>query len=448
MALKSHSKKHLTKLLEHLEESHSQLQQLLCDFVTQILTNTKNWMANPDNNMTFKEAVAKVTAANTTLLEYIERIPDDPRLSPELKLSESENVPPPSCPHDSCAAVSANVLMKLEMVETTLSSLRNTQRIEAIEQTMSTQQENVSTWQCDIEEWLKTLSKTQTQHFQMLQTQLNERDRNSNKVNKDIVSLKENQINVNNEIEKLSLKVQENENKFQKMCEDLQIQSDSNNNMKLEIKRHSDVIFNMGINAKANSLLRSNIQNLSSKYSMICNIVQQRLMPIDQLMQMLNQISTTSRQKWTKVESIEKDIVNMSMEIRSIGVLSSALGFIALGSETDKSTSLLQFHVVWSNIGKHFNPKTGRFTAPCDGIYIAHLAVRQASDKSIKMLLECQHKQGTENIGNVNATPEHKQASCSPVFAMERGDVLCFLSLESEEYIGECKFSCFLLKIN
>ncbi|XP_059166455.1 uncharacterized protein LOC131948785 isoform X3 [Physella acuta] len=412
MALKSHSKKHLTKLLEHLEESHSQLQQLLCDFVTQILTNTKNWMANPDNNMTFKEAVAKVTAANTTLLEYIERIPDDPRLSPELKLSESENVPPPSCPHDSCAAVSgdilANVLMKLEMVETTLSSLRNTQRIEAIEQTMSTQQENVSTWQCDIEEWLKTLSKTQTQHFQMLQTQLNERDRNSNKVNKDIVSLKENQINVNNEIEKLSLKVQENENKFQKMCEDLQIQSDSNNNMKLEIKRHSDVIFNMGINAKANSLLRSNIQNLSSKYSMICNIVQQRLMPIDQLMQMLNQISTTSRQKWTKVESIEKDIVNMSMEIRSIG----------------------------------------RFTAPCDGIYIAHLAVRQASDKSIKMLLECQHKQGTENIGNVNATPEHKQASCSPVFAMERGDVLCFLSLESEEYIGECKFSCFLLKIN
>lgn len=32
-------------------------------------------MANPDNKMTFKEAVAKVTAANTTLLEYIEGIP-------------------------------------------------------------------------------------------------------------------------------------------------------------------------------------------------------------------------------------------------------------------------------------------------------------------------------------------------------------------------------------
>lgn len=31
-------------------------------------------MANPDNNMTFKEAVAMVTTANTTLLEYIEQI--------------------------------------------------------------------------------------------------------------------------------------------------------------------------------------------------------------------------------------------------------------------------------------------------------------------------------------------------------------------------------------
>ncbi|XP_059178335.1 uncharacterized protein LOC131957618 [Physella acuta] len=104
-------------------------------------------------------------------------------------------------------------------------------------------------------------------------------------------------------------------------------------------------------------------------------LLQQRLMPIDKIIERYNQKYETREGKMKKTETLEKEVLKLSQDLQSIAnqqVKPSTPGFIASQGRSkgkfNDGYQVITFSAVETNVGNHFDPKTGEFTVPVDGL--------------------------------------------------------------------------------
>ncbi|XP_059166861.1 uncharacterized protein DDB_G0271850-like [Physella acuta] len=150
-------------------------------------------------------------------------------------------------------------------------------------------------------------------------------------------------------------------------------------------KRHNSN--NNNNNNNNNSKQKLNLhQTIRLLHSITCRMIQQRLAPLDKLFQMFNQNFGTSEERISKIKKLEKDLLKLSQDFSSMAnqpVKHSTLGFTAFDGYTDELFDAIPYLRVERNLGNHFNPNTGEFTAPVDGLYLASLTIEQAGDQAV-----------------------------------------------------------------
>ncbi|XP_059162757.1 uncharacterized protein LOC131946125 [Physella acuta] len=269
---------------------------------------------------------------------------------------------------------------RLASIETTLSSLQDIQHkstddISEIKQW----RDNFVTEQSDMGVNIEQLTKKQKQNFKNLRRQIREQDNKVKELNKEIESLKENEFKSHKTLEKLSLDMKEYENNLHKINKEMQDKTDS---LTQEIIRHSDQM-----TALQEESYKIKLNTSTQKYSLIIKLLQQRLMPIDKLIQTFNQNLETREGRITKLEKIEDAISKWTkdLNIMESRVCNRYACFVKFANPTPVSVGLIisTFGKVREYNGQHFNQTTGTFISPHDGLYLVCVTLIEREDKRI-----------------------------------------------------------------
>ncbi|XP_059170474.1 putative leucine-rich repeat-containing protein DDB_G0290503 [Physella acuta] len=421
--MSDHLKKYLTTQLDLLDESSFHLQSSISDFVQQIKTRVIECIHNTsDTNMTLKDAVVVVATAQSTILEHTDKFTESTKMtgykitpkSKSLKLTE-ENVSTDSTP----VASHAETISRLEDIETTLTSLQDTkQKTEDDISEIKQWRDNFVTKQSDMVMKINNVSKKQKQNFKNLRKQQHEQDNKIEEMNKVIKKLEEKQSTTIKTLEELSLDLKEHEKTLHKINKEIQNHTDKTKHLTQEIKRHSD-------------LISTTQEKLLSKHGVICQLLQQRLLPIYRILQASNRNLETNKEKLKKNESLEKDLLKLSNDFQTIAneqVKHSTPGFIASQGRWDGKRyhgyKVITFSAVERNVGNHFDPNTGIFTAPVDGLYKASLTIKQTGDRAVEAWVYHKSGRALTRLGNVNTKEKYFEASTTFEIYMKAGDVL------------------------
>ncbi|XP_059161464.1 chromosome partition protein Smc-like [Physella acuta] len=140
---------------------------------------------------------------------------------------------------------------------------------------------------------------------------MSEQDNKIKELNKEIEILKEKKSKSNKTLEKQSLDTKEYENNLLKISKEMQDHADTTDRITQEIKRYSDQMSTLQEESSKNML---NTSTQLEKQSLMYKLLQQRLMPIDKLIQIFNQNLQTRGKKLTKLENIEDTISKLSKD--------------------------------------------------------------------------------------------------------------------------------------
>ncbi|XP_059164482.1 serine/threonine-protein kinase MRCK alpha-like isoform X2 [Physella acuta] len=176
---------------------------------------------------------------------------------------------------------------RLAYIETTLSSLQDTQHKSTDDiSEIKLWRDNFVTEQSDMGVNIEQLTKKQMQNFKNLRKQMSEQDNKVKELNKEIESLKEKESKSNKTLEKLSQDIQEYKNNVHKLNKEMQDYTDKIDSLTEEIKRHSDQMVAL---QEESYKIKLNTLTQLEKYSLMIKLLQQRLMPIDKLIQIFNE---------------------------------------------------------------------------------------------------------------------------------------------------------------
>ncbi|XP_059164611.1 ERC protein 2-like [Physella acuta] len=240
---------------------------------------------------------------------------------------------------------------RLEQIETAISSLQDVSRLEQIETAISSLQDandkstddiseikqwrdNFVTEQSDMGVNIKQLTKKQKQNFKNIRKQMSEQDNKVKELNKEIESLKEKETKSNKTLEKLSLDKKEYENEVRKINKEMQ---DIRDGIKQEIKSHSDLIVSLqDENNKLLAKTSTRFKNLQLKHSVMYKLLQQRLMPIDKLIQIFSQNMENREERLNTLGELENTISKLSNDFLLIEsrVCNRYACFVQLASST------------------------------------------------------------------------------------------------------------------
>ncbi|XP_059164636.1 uncharacterized protein LOC131947440 [Physella acuta] len=314
--------------MKYLEEP-IQLMEPVIGLMKNALEKSKTWMEDINDNpsITYIDLCQELASATTALLDVASNILSDNEelvdvdgSTPSLAQSTLE----PTKTETPDQSESINQVTKLvknqeEVVFTRLGLLEN--RISCLESSIQKTKEDAS----EIKQWRKNfvteqsdieqLTKKQKQNFKNLRKQMSEQDNKIKELNKEIEILKENESKSNITLEKLSLDMKEYENNLLKISKELQDHTDTTDSITEEIKRHSDQMSTIQEESSKNML---NTSTQLEKQSLMYKLLQQRLMPIDKLIQIFNQNLQTRGKKLTKLENIEDTISKLSKDFNLI----------------------------------------------------------------------------------------------------------------------------------
>ncbi|XP_059178341.1 uncharacterized protein LOC131957624 [Physella acuta] len=353
--------------------------------------------------------------------------------SKSLKLTE-ENVSTDSTP----VAIHAETIRRLEDIETALTSLQDTkQKTEDDISGIKQWRDNFVTEQSEMAVKISNVSKKQKQNLKNLRKQQHEQDNKIEEINKGIEKLEEKESTTNKALEELSLVLKDHEKNLYKINKEIQNHTDKTEHLTQEIKTHFDLI----------SITQ---EKLLSKHGVVCQLLQQRLSPIDNMIQANNRNLETTKEKLNKIETLEKDVLKLSQDFQIVAhrqVKHPAQGFIVSQGRWDgkRYNNVITFSSVERNVGNHFDPNTGEFTAPVDGLYKGSLTIKLTGDHAVGAWVY--HKSGgvLTRLGNVCTQYKSVEASMTFEVKMKTGDVL----YSSTAFMNsECShFSCSLLDV-
>ncbi|XP_059164494.1 chromosome partition protein Smc-like isoform X2 [Physella acuta] len=302
--------------MKYLEEK-MQLMEPVIGVMKYALEKSKTWMEDKNDNpsITYIELCNELASATTALLDLAsnilgenEELVDVDGRTPSLAQSTLE----PTKTEKPDQSESTNQLTKLvknqEEVFTRLGLLENS--ISCLQSSIQKSKEDTSeikqwrnnfvTEKCDMELNIDQLTKKQKQNFKNLKKQISEQDNKVKEMNREIESLKEKETKSNKTLEKLSLDMKEYENNFHKINKEMQDHTNKTDSITQEIKRLSDLI--VSLQEDHNKIVvntSTGFEKLQSK-CVLYKLLQQRLMPIDKLIQISNQNLETREEKIKK----------------------------------------------------------------------------------------------------------------------------------------------------
>ncbi|XP_059164488.1 chromosome partition protein Smc-like isoform X2 [Physella acuta] len=213
---------------------------------------------------------------------------------------------------------------------------------------------------------------------------MSEQDNKVKELNKEIESLKEKESKSNKTLEKLSLDMKEYENNFHKINKEMKDHADKTESITQEIKRHSDQMCTL---QEESYKIKLNTSTQIEKHNLMYKLLQQRLMPIDKLVQIFNQNLETREKRITKLENIEDTISKLSKDLNLIEsrVCNRYACHVQLAGPTPvRAGSIIsRFSEVREYNGQHFNQTTGTFVSPHDGLFLVCVNLNESKDKQI-----------------------------------------------------------------
>ncbi|XP_059162727.1 putative leucine-rich repeat-containing protein DDB_G0290503 [Physella acuta] len=341
---------HLELVVRHKKYLEEQIQVLkpVLEIMKNAIEKSQTWIEDKIDNppLTYSELCQQLEAATLSLLnastsirnenkDYVDVEDNAPSLSQSTPHSlAAEKRDHSESKHQVTKHVqsTAEILSRLKQIETAISSLQDVSRLEQIETAISSLQDfndkstdyiseikqwrdNSVTEQSDMGVNIEQLTKKQKQNFKNLRKQINEQDNKVKELNKEIECLKEKETKSNKTLEKLSLDMKKYENNLHKINKDMQDHTDKTDSITQEIKRLSNQIAALQEESSKNML---NTSAQLEKHSVIYKLLQQRLMPIDKLIQIFNQNLETREERKTRVENIEDAISKLSKDLNLI----------------------------------------------------------------------------------------------------------------------------------
>ncbi|XP_059178333.1 putative leucine-rich repeat-containing protein DDB_G0290503 [Physella acuta] len=388
-----------------------------------------------DTQMTMKDVLAMITSAQSTIIEQTDMFTESTKLYPPTLMTGEQRTPESLKTADTgfvskaFRSVECNpeTIKRLKDIEKVLSSLQDTkQKTEDDISEIKQWKGNFETEHSDIGIMVENVSKKQKKNFKNLRKQLIEQDNKIEELNQQIESLKTKESDKDKTLEKLSLDMKEYENNLHTLNEEMRVYTDKIDQITFkEIQRHSDLI------SAIQKDTTKTFDTLLSKHVVMCKLLQQRLMPIDKIFETYNQNSEAREGKMKKIANLEIEVLKLSNDFQSIAnqqVKHSTPGFIASQGRCEEKVydrhQVFTFSAVERNVGNHFDPNTGVFTAPVHGLYKASITIKQTGDHAITAWVL--HKSGGKmsRLGGVNTQDQSVEASRTFEVLMKSGDVL------------------------
>lgn len=110
-----------------------------------------------------------------------------------------------------------------------------------------------------------------------------------------------------------------------------------------------------------------------------------------------------------------------------------------------KSNQIVKFDSVVTNIGKHYNPATGKFTAPQDGIYTFSWTCLTPAGSRFETRLLVNDRYISANRANAQNINQYVQGTKNVVVQMKKGDkaAVRVLTIAGLKLHGNGLFSAF-----
>ncbi|XP_059164657.1 uncharacterized protein LOC131947456 [Physella acuta] len=198
-------------------------------------------------------------------------------------------------------------------------------------------------------------------------------------------------------------------------------------------------------------------EKLISKHVVLCKLLQQRLLSMDKLIETYNRSYESREENSMKNETLGKDVLKLSLNCQAIANYQKEIstpGFIAsqghyllnpFGTPNKTQYNVFTFSAVERNVGNHFDPNTGEFTAPVDGLYKASLTVRQRGFRTLNASLLLKSGGEVSTPGIIETRGNYRDYSTTIEVYMKTGDVLC--SITSNSHCECTHSSCALLVV-
>ncbi|XP_059162752.1 repetitive organellar protein-like isoform X2 [Physella acuta] len=429
----------VTKQIQYLEEQIQVLEPVI-NLMKNVVTKSKAWLEEKtdQSSVSYIELSQELDTAATAVLDVTSHISGD---------NKDVNKPTPSLaqPDTQTTATFLKVESqrqfktqgkhtaveehpelerRLAYIETTLSSLQDTQHKSTDDiSEMKQWRDNFVTEQSDMGVNIEQLTEKQKQNFKNLRKQMSEQDNKVKELNKEIESLKEKETRSNKTLEKLSLDMKGYENNEHKINKEMQDYADKTNSITQEIKRHSDLM--AALQEECDKIL-CNTSTQLKKQNVLYKLLQQRLMPIDKLIQIFNQNLETREERSTKLETIKATISVLSKDLNLLEAraCNRYACHVKLAFETPVSAGSIisTFDEVREYNGQHFNQTTGKFVSPHDGLYLVCVTLHEWGDNQIGVRMWV----GNSCCTSVEVKSAETSAAGSVVVDMKKGQELYF----------------------
>ncbi|XP_059162756.1 uncharacterized protein LOC131946124 isoform X2 [Physella acuta] len=304
----------VTEQIKYLEEKIQVLGPVI-ERMKNVVTKSKAWLEEKtdQSSVSYIELSQELDTAATALLDVTSHILDEDNVdvnkpTPSLPQSDTQTTATIESTRQLITQVQHTAVeehpdleRRLAYIEAALSSLQDTQHkstddISEIKQW----RDKFVTEQSDMGANIEQLTKKQKQSFKNIRKQMSEQDNKVKELNKEIERLKEKESKSNKTLEKPSLDIKEYENKLHKINKEMQDHRDKTDSITPEIKSLSDLIVSLQENHNKIVVNTSTgFEKLQSK-CVLYKLLQQRLMPIDKLIQIFNQNLETREKRITK----------------------------------------------------------------------------------------------------------------------------------------------------
>ncbi|XP_059164521.1 uncharacterized protein LOC131947344 [Physella acuta] len=360
-------KEHLKFLLEQLEKMHLYLQSNLNDLVQKVRHETTEWIENrSESSLNFKDVVAMVTSANTSVLEHIQMLSGfsigkqqiitgykTPTKRLSVYTTQDDKNTETHDEVDNNVDFRHNLQKRIRLIEKALSSTENAQNTtENVMSDIKKWKDNLVTEQNEIRKKVEEISSTQNDSFKKLQKQINEQKNTCHQLGKEFESIteikqwKENcvshQSSIGAKVEQLSKKqkqhfknikkqAQEGESNIAEMRKEVDCLKEKElkvikrldtfdiilNKINKEIKSHADNTDQLAQRVKRLDVVSAGPKDGNIHLYVMFQLLHKRLMPIEKLIDIFNQNSKHRANNQQKIETLEGDVLKVSNEMRT-----------------------------------------------------------------------------------------------------------------------------------
>ncbi|XP_059162673.1 putative leucine-rich repeat-containing protein DDB_G0290503 [Physella acuta] len=433
----------VTEHTKYLEEKLQVLEPVI-EVMKNAVEKSQTWIADQNVNpsITYTELRQQLKSATTTMLDAAAQIlndddkvnvePESSTSSLSTSLTISTNTSDNSELKNQISKQvkhTAEILTRLELIETAISSLQDTKQ---------KTEDDIS----EIKQWRDTFVSEQndtalkTEQFcrqeekciESLREQINEQDSKVKELNKELESLKQQESKSNKVLEKLSVDINEYENNLHALNTEMNDNSNKTDSIAHAIRIHCSII------SLFQDDVQQNIVNTTCKLNDIFSKLKTQASGVTKLENQLHELSEFSSQVCDvlKLKHRVHDILRMltDFKITETSKCQPYVCQIHLDNDTPVTVGniMARFYVVWESYGRCFNKTTGKLVAPEDGLYLVNVTLLKNKNHFIKVAVFL----GDVLCNEIFVKSALTSACGSTVVPMKKGEELFFKVAEAD----------------